>query len=83
MTYPCITLNCLTGDLRIHYDRESATAYALRENRRSREHPLFFLWQSDRTGKTKPIGELHREFGHGFDEKNPWRDLGRRPGGLG
>ena len=76
-----LTLNCITGNLRVHSDRKFATSYALRENRRSREHPLFFLWKSDSTGKTKVVGELHREFGYDFP-KDPWKDLGRRPGAL-
>ena len=75
-----LTLNCITGNLRMHSDRKKATLYSLRANRRSLESPLFFLWECT-NGYIAPIGELHREFGYDFP-KDPWKDLGRRPGRL-
>ena len=50
-----------------------ATTQAIKKNRASDDQPAYRLYRIRRGGKPAFMGELWRDFGCDFDEKNCWR----------
>ncbi len=70
----------------VYASKEDAAREAIRINQADEDHPTLLLYEISRessatnTGiiysKCRYIGQLRREFGHDFDPKDCWKNLG-------
>jgi hypothetical protein len=58
------TLNLITNEVAVHSSKKEATDWAVNENKKSNDHPSFYLYSQESGASTSKFeGELYRKFG--------------------